>query len=136
MSAFIESQFSYCPLLWMFCSKAMNDKINSIHKRALQIVYLDYTSSFNDLLKRDGSVTVHQRNIRLLAIEMFKVIRGLGPETMRTLFSFDYSMILEVPGHFLDPVSALYIMGKIRFDILVLWCGMTCSLKDLSLFRP
>ena len=43
MNAFIESQFSYCPLVWMFCSRTINNKINHIHERALRLVYLDYT---------------------------------------------------------------------------------------------
>ena len=30
LKTFIESQFSYCPLVWMFCRK-MNRKINHIH---------------------------------------------------------------------------------------------------------
>ena len=38
MKAFIESQFSYCPLIWMFCSRKMNRKINYIHERSLRIV--------------------------------------------------------------------------------------------------
>ena len=90
MSSFVQSQFSYCPLLWMFCSRGLNDKINSIHKRALRMVYLDFTSSFAELLKRDGSVTIHQRNIQLVAIEMFKVVKKLGPDIVWDLFVFDY----------------------------------------------
>ena len=35
LKTFIGSQFSYCPLIWMFCSGKMNDKINHIHERAL-----------------------------------------------------------------------------------------------------
>ena len=85
MNLFIQSQFSYCPLLWMFCSREMNDKINSIHKRALRMVYLDFSSSFAELLEKDGSVTIHQRNIQLVAIEMFKVVRRLGPHSERSL---------------------------------------------------
>ena len=38
MNAFIESQFSYCPLLLMFCSRSLNNKINRIHERALRVV--------------------------------------------------------------------------------------------------
>ncbi len=89
MSAFMESQFGYCPLLCMFCSKKVNERINRIHKRALQLVYLDYTSSFDELLKKDNSVTIHQQNIRYLAIEMYKVYKGIGPEIMRELFVFN-----------------------------------------------
>ena len=124
MGAFVESQFSYCPLLWMFCSKAVNDKINSVHRRALQIVYLDYTSSFEDLLKRDGSVTVHQRNIRFLAIEMFKVVRGLGPETMRTLFSLDYDT--RSTRTFFRPCVRTVYNGKdsVRYFGPVVWDDM------------
>ena len=59
MNSFVESQFSYCPLIWMFCSRDLNKKINHIHERALRMVYLDYSSTFADLLKRDGSVTTH-----------------------------------------------------------------------------
>ena len=43
MKTFIESQFSHCPLVWMFCSCAMNRKINHLHSRALRLVYNDYT---------------------------------------------------------------------------------------------
>ena len=89
MNAFINSQFSYCPLIWTFCSRELNDKMNRIHKRGLRLVYLDYTSSFEDLLKKDNSVTVHQRNIQLLAIEMFKVVRGLATKIMMDLFLFN-----------------------------------------------
>ena len=46
MKTFIESQFSYCPLVWMFCSRTMNTKINRIHERALRLIYQDYESTF------------------------------------------------------------------------------------------
>ena len=39
MKAFITSQFSYCPLIWMFHSRNLNNKINGTHERALRLVY-------------------------------------------------------------------------------------------------
>ena len=68
MKAFIESQFGYCPLIWMFHSRGVNNKINHLHKRSLRIVYKDNISSFEDLRKRDKSFTIHQRNIQSLTI--------------------------------------------------------------------
>ena len=50
MKAFIESQFGYCPLIWMFQSRKLNNKINRLHKRALRLVYKNSTLSFNVLL--------------------------------------------------------------------------------------
>ena len=86
MKSFIESQFSYCPLIWMFCSRKINGKINDIHKRALRMGYGDYTSSFEELLIRDKTVCIHHRNIQRVAIEMFKVKNNLSPEILKGLF--------------------------------------------------
>ena len=79
LKAFIESQFSHCPLIWMFCSRKMNRKINHIHERALRMVYDDYNSSFDELLIRDNSVSIHYRNIQKVAIEMYKVVNNISP---------------------------------------------------------
>ena len=86
LKTFIESQFTYCPLVWMFCSRSMNHKINRIHERALRLVYLDYSSSFEDLLKKDNSLKFHDRNIHQVAIEMFKVKEKLSPIFMEEVF--------------------------------------------------
>ena len=87
MNAFINSQFGYCPLVWMFHSRHLNKKINNIHERSLRLVYDDSTSTFEELLKHDGSVTIHVRNLQLLATEIFKVVNGTGPEIMKDIFS-------------------------------------------------
>ena len=65
MKAFITSQFSYCPLIWMFHSRNLNNKINRIHERALRLVYQN-NLSFSELLDLDNSVTVHQNNLQVL----------------------------------------------------------------------
>ena len=64
MNAFIKSQFSYCPLVWMFHSRTLNNRINKIHEKALRLVYKNEAfSSFDDILKRDKSVSIHQKNL-------------------------------------------------------------------------
>ena len=86
MNAFILSQFGYCPLVWMFHSRKLNHRINSLHKRALRIVYQDSKSSFEELLAKDESFTIHERNIQTLAIELYKVWYGLSPKIMELVF--------------------------------------------------
>ena len=56
MNAFIFSQFGYCPLVWMFHSRKLNNRINSIHECALRTVFRDYESTFQQLLKQNKSV--------------------------------------------------------------------------------
>ena len=86
MKAFINSQFGYCPLVWMCHSKGLNNRINKIQERALRIVYDDQISSFDDLLIKDKSVTIHTRNVQLLATEMYKVVNNISPEIMKEIF--------------------------------------------------
>ena len=70
-NAFIFSNFNYCPLVWMFCSNQSHNLINKTHGRALSAKYNTYSLSFDQLLQRDGSVSIHARNLRLLVTEIF-----------------------------------------------------------------
>ena len=65
MKAFIESQFGYYSLIWMFCGKIMNNQIYNLHERSLRTIYNDYESSFQELLELNNSVSIHYRNIRI-----------------------------------------------------------------------
>ena len=71
MNAFFTFQFSYCPLVLMYLSRTNDNKINRFHERCLQIVYNDKKSSFNELLEKDGSVSIYMRSIQILATEMY-----------------------------------------------------------------
>ena len=53
----------------MPCQKSSNTKINHLPERALSIAYKDNDSTFEDLLKTDDSVALHNNNICLLGIE-------------------------------------------------------------------
>ena len=86
MKAFIESQFGYCPLIWMFHSRTLNNRINKLHERALRLVYKDPQASFRELLVKDKTVTIHHRNLQKLATEMYKVKNGDSPIIMQNIF--------------------------------------------------
>ena len=77
MNSIFRSQFNYCPLIWMCHSRRNNRKINRLREKCLRIIYNDKQSSFIKLLEKDNSVSIHQRNLQILAIEMFKVSNGL-----------------------------------------------------------
>ena len=84
MKSFIKSQFGYCPLVWMFCGRKSNNRINHLYEIALRIVYNDNQSAFENLLRKDHSVSIHHRNIRSFTIEIHKVNNMLT--TMSELF--------------------------------------------------
>ena len=62
----------------MFCGRQTNARINHIHERALRAVFNDERSPFKELLARDKSETIHQRNIKILAAELFEIKNGLS----------------------------------------------------------
>ena len=86
MKAFIESQFSYCPLVWMFHSRTLNNRINRLHERGLRIVYKDHNLSFDELLRKDNSFSIHHRNLQKLATEMYKTYNDLSPSLVKSIF--------------------------------------------------
>ena len=55
-------------------------------ERSLRTVYQNYKSSFEELLEKDESFTVHERNIQTLCIELYKVAWGICPQIMRMVF--------------------------------------------------
>ena len=91
MRAFVLSQFNYCPLVWIFHSSEINNRINRIHERALRIAYKDQHSTFQELLDKDGAVTIHHRNIQILAIEIYKFMHNLSPKIMEEVFKLNDS---------------------------------------------
>ena len=86
MKSFIESQFSYWPLIWMFHSRTLNNRINRLHERGLRLVYKDTQLTFEELLCKDNSFTIHHRNLQKLATEMYKVYNNLCPIAMKSIF--------------------------------------------------
>ena len=65
LRTFIESGFSYCPLIWMFHSRTLNNKINRLHEKALRDVYDDCKSKFDKVLEKDGFLSIPHINIQI-----------------------------------------------------------------------
>ena len=87
MKTFVSSQFFYCPLIWMFHSSKMEHRIDSIHKRALKLLYEDsHDLVFQELLAKNKSVSVHQNHLQLLAAEIFESKTGVSPELINDIF--------------------------------------------------
>ena len=87
--AFVVSQFSYCPLVWMFHTKELNSRINSLHEKALRLTYQNRNLSFDELLKLGKSISIHCRNLQCLLTEIYKVKMGLSPPIVNDILMLD-----------------------------------------------
>ena len=67
-----------------------------MHERCLWIVYNNKKSNFNELLVKDGSVSIHHQNLQKLGVEMFKVSRVLSPEIVNELFQLTEQIPYEL----------------------------------------
>ena len=99
MKTFIESQFNYFPLIWMFHSQTIDNKINRLHERALRIVYSDFKTSFAGLLMKGNSFSIHDRNIQSLAMEIYKFLNGLSLSILNNVFYKNISNSYKLRNH-------------------------------------
>ena len=68
-NAFIDSQFNYAPLLWMFCRKTLYSKIEKIHHKTLKVIY-ESNDAYDKLLLKSNTVSLHQRHLISLMTEI------------------------------------------------------------------
>ena len=80
MRPLFNSQFGYCPLIWVFYGRMANNKINKLHERCLRIICKHKYLGQEELLEKDESVLLHHRN--------FKVAKDTSPEIMKECFQF------------------------------------------------
>ena len=72
----------------MFSSRRSNNLLNRIHERSLRTVYKDTSSTFQELLHRNRSVSIDHKNIQTLTTEVFKVVNNICPPIMKTFCNF------------------------------------------------
>ena len=67
----------------------MEHRINKIHERVVRLIYLfDSELAFKELLDKSKTVNIHQKNLEVLATEIFKAKLNISPEILKELFSF------------------------------------------------
>ena len=78
-NGFIDSQFNYAPLTWMFCRKGFYLKIQKIHHKTLNVIYQS-NNTYEELLELSETVSIHQRHFRFLVTEVYKSTSYLKPK--------------------------------------------------------
>ena len=71
----------------MFRSRTLNNRINKLHERCFRVIYNRKKSTFQKLLHKDKSVSIHNRNLQVFATEMYKLTKGLSPKVSANTFT-------------------------------------------------
>ena len=133
--SFFESQFKYCPLIWMFCSREANNKINKLHERALRIVYEDNISTFEELLEKENSFSIHHQNIQTAAIEMYKYHYNVSESSFYDVFrSTRNSYNLRSQSDLEIPSVSTENFGKnsLKYFGPIIWNLVPARLRDIE----
>ena len=139
--SFISSNFSYCPVSWIFCGKRNSDKLEKLQERALRFIFSDYTSPYRELLKHGHFLSLFALRIRYLAIEMYKCVHGIHDIYIYMsvyiytvyVFVYIYYSIWNLSHHYIGFIcSSVYHLTTCNFYWTIslymwdLWCGMYC----------
>ena len=84
----IKSQFNFCSLAWMFYSSQLNNLINKVHERGMNLTYRDETKVFQQILREPNEFTIHQSNLRILMTAVYKILNGIAPPIINSFFHF------------------------------------------------
>ena len=131
-NAFIDSQFNYAPLIWMFCRKTLYSKIEKNLHRTLKVVH-GIDDSYSNLLLSRNSVSIHQRHFRFLVTEIFKDISQINPGFMWSSFKpkkLSYNLrkspILNLPR----TQSTYYYTNAVDFRGSLIWNNLPAKVKS------
>ena len=82
MNSFSNAQFNYSPFIWMLHGRKNKNKIKHLYERCLRLIYNDKKSSYENLLEKDNSVSIHHKSVQALVIEMFNVEHKLSQKLL------------------------------------------------------
>jgi hypothetical protein len=84
---FILSTFNYCPAVWHLCGLTNTKKLEKVQWRALKFIYNDYNATYEELLSRANLPSLALGRIRAIALEVFRVVKGLSPAYLAGTFT-------------------------------------------------
>ena len=87
INRFIFSNFNYCLLVWHFCSCKSPQKIEKIQLYCPRIIFDDYSSDYQTLLKLSQKPSMEIKRLKNLALEIFKTVNDPNPSFMKSIFS-------------------------------------------------
>ena len=131
-NAFIDSQFNYAPLIWMFCRKGLHLKTHKIHHKTLKVIYQS-NNTYQEVLELSETVSIHQGHLRFLVTEIHKSTSYLNPKFMCSFFThkeIPYNLrkgqVLSLP----PARSTCYGTNSVHFRESLIWNNLPSYIKS------
>ena len=132
----IETQFVYCPLIWMLCFKT------DIQRVEIQVVYNNYMATYDELLALDNKLKTHQKHLKFLDIEICKSKNKLNQSFMWKTYkggNIPYSWRRGTSLTIRNVNTQKYGINSLNFKGRVFWNNIPIKFKKfkfLQKFKP
>ena len=117
----------------MFSSKSSIKKIMKIHFRTLQLVYGVFDEPYENLLIRSNDVSIHQKHLRYLAIEVYKSLKMFNPGFIWNFFrknEVSYNLRRGDLVYLPPAKSTRYGINSLAFRGSLLWNNLPSHVKN------
>ena len=117
----------------MFCSRQSNNLIHKVHERGLRLTYSEETKDFQQILREQNEITIHQRNLQVLMTKVYKFVNGIAPPVMNS-FSISLQHKQNI-RNFQDIYTenrktVRYGMETVMYQVLFLWVNLQTKYKN------
>ena len=131
--SFIQSNFSYCPVAWLFCGRKNSNKLEKLQECAPRIVFDDFSSSYEFLCERANTLPLFLYRLRFLGIEMYKRIKETYSTYLNNLLceqTSDYQ--LRDSGRLIQPKfnTFKFCFKSVRYFGAKLWNVLPVDIKQ------
>ena len=135
-NAFILPHLQYCSTVWHFCSARNRDKLESLNKRALRVVFNDKVSSYQQLLYKSEGSNLYNRRIQDMLITIYNCLNcNSFPKYLKDMlhlrhseYSFRKTNILSL----CKPVTSTYGLNSFRCVASKNWNFLPDNVRSVS----
>jgi hypothetical protein len=134
-NSYINSNFNYCSVIWMFSNKCNKDKLERTNKRALRFATAKENLSYESICQEEGQLSIYRKCVKSTAILMYKIRKGISPCYVNELFSVQESQYemrdndrLTLPHY--NTVS--FGKNSMRYFGAKLWNNIPISIKGCT----
>lgn len=132
--SFIVSNLSYCKLVWHFCNKKCEKKLEKLQERGLRIVSGDYKSDYISLLNKFNLTTLATNRTLSMVFEVYKARNNLSPKYVCDMFQTKDSNYNLIRGEQLKvnhKRSTKYGLRSFSHEGAVMWNKLKGSVKAI-----
>ena len=134
--ALVLPHVQYCSVVWHFCSSRNSEKLESLNKRALRVVFNDRESIYSQLLDRAAATSLYNLRVQNMLITIHKCIHiNFYPAYLKDLLTLRLTVYSLRGADILSlcrPASASYVLHSFKYFACKTWNSLPEKIRTES----